>query len=203
MHSGINTYIPRGITSLERRLTPEVIKSLKLEVPLRMIKEGLAHAQLVYRGVYEFTNLVKMNSILEKKPLKLDTILNKYLEGTAYRGQIVLSEFLPVIEVNESLFCTAIDNLIRNGLRYNDSETKVVAVYMEDDDTLVVQDNGRCLSQEDFDELSKPYTRKNDQKESGTGLGLNICIAILKEHGFSTSCEKVTEGGTQIKIKIR
>jgi PAS domain S-box-containing protein len=30
MHSGINTYIPRGISSLERRLSPEDIQKLKI-----------------------------------------------------------------------------------------------------------------------------------------------------------------------------
>ena len=30
MHSGINTYIPRGVSSLERRLTEEDIKKLKI-----------------------------------------------------------------------------------------------------------------------------------------------------------------------------
>ena len=31
MHSGINTYIPRGISSLEKRLTPDDIKTLKID----------------------------------------------------------------------------------------------------------------------------------------------------------------------------
>lgn len=203
MNSGINIYIPRGISSLERRLTPEVIKEARLEAPLKMLKEGLAHTQRIYKGVYEFTNLVKSNSVLEKKPCKLDKILDEYLKSTSYRDQVILSEYLPIIKVNESLFCTAIDNLIRNGLRYNDSETKVVAVYLEDDRTLAVQDNGRGMSQEDLKKLSKPYARKGGQKESGTGLGLNICIAILNEHGFKVSCEIVPDGGTKIKIRIK
>jgi PAS domain S-box-containing protein len=203
MHSGIHIYIPRGISSLERRLTPELIKQYKLESPLKMLKEGLEHTQRIYKGVFEFTNLVKMNSILEKKPCKLDKVLDNYLQSTSYRGQVILSEYLPVIDINESLFCTAIDNLIRNGLKYNDSETKVVAIFLEDNDTIAIQDNGRGMSQEDFDKLSKPYARKEGQKESGTGLGLNICIAILNEHGFEVNCEKLPEGGTKIKIKFR
>jgi len=73
---------------------------------------------------------------------------------------------------------------------------------MENSDTLVVQDNGRGMSQSEFTELSKPYTRKKDQKESGSGLGLNICIAILKEHGFEIIAEK-TNPGTKLKIKIK
>jgi hypothetical protein len=38
MHSGINTYMPRGITSLEKRLTVEDIQRLKIEGALKMVK---------------------------------------------------------------------------------------------------------------------------------------------------------------------
>jgi signal transduction histidine kinase len=114
----------------------------------------------------------------------------------------MLIDELPIVEVNEPLFCTAIDNLIRNGLKYNDSGTKTVMIFMEDDSTLCVQDNGRGMTQYEFENLSKPYTRKKDQKESGSGLGLNICIAILKEHGFKIIAEK-TNPGTKLKIKIK
>ena len=201
MHSGINTYIPRGISSLERRLKPEDIESLKLEAPLKMLKEGLKHTQKVYRGVYEFTNLVKQDVVLTKEKLNLREILNSYLSSTAYSSQVAI-DWLPTLDVNEPLFCTAIDNLIRNGLKYNDSDTKMVAIYMEDENHMALQDNGRGMTQEEFEQLSQPYHRKENQKESGTGLGLNICIAILHEHGFTISCEK-NETGTKIKIKLK
>ena len=200
MHSGINTYMPRGLSSLERRLKPEDIADLKIEAPIRMIKEGLKHSQKVYKGVYEFTNLVKKDAVLEKTKLNLKHVLQNYLETTSYKSQVKIDELIEE-EINESLFSTAIDNLIRNGLKYNDSSTKFVHLYMEDGQ-LVIQDNGRGLTQEDFNNLSKPYVRKKDQKESGTGLGLNICLAILHEHGFSVTCDK-NEIGTKIKIKFK
>jgi PAS domain S-box-containing protein len=199
MHSGINTYIPRGISSLERRLNEEDIKRLKIESPLRMIKEGLLHSQKVYRGVFEFTNLVKKDVVLNKVECDLKKILESYLSTTAYKSQVKIDS-LTTIEVNEPLFCTAIDNLIRNGLKYNDSDSKFVHIYIEDCN-LVVQDNGRGLTQEEFNMLSQPYKRKEGQKESGTGLGLNICLAILNEHKFNVSCEK-NNIGTKIKIKL-
>ena len=71
-----------------------------------------------------------------------------------------------------------------------------------DVDTIYIQDNGRGITQEDFDYLCKPYTRKDGQKEAGTGLGLNICVAILEEHKFIITCEK-NETGTLMKIKIK
>lgn len=199
MHSGINTYIPRGLNALERRLSAEAIKELKIESPIKMIREGLAHTQKIYKGVYEFTNMVKQNAELTKTECNLKDILLNYLKSTAYIDQVIISD-LPTIFVNEALFCTAIDNLIRNGLKYNDSSTRFVKIYLEDN-CLIIEDNGRGMSQEDFNYLSRPYTRRENQKESGSGLGLNICVEILKVHNFTITSEKLQQG-TKLKIKL-
>ena len=213
MHSGINTYIPRGLNSLQRRLDDEQKK--KLRAPLQLLGDGVKHAQKVYSGVYEFTNLVKENAQMSKTPNNIKQILDEYLSLTAYKNQVLLDDNLPVsLEVNEPLFCTAIDNLIRNGLKYNDSPTKWVKIYFEGNynkgSFIIIEDNGRGMTQSEFDELSKPYVRKEGQKEKGTGLGLNICKAILKEHGFELSIEEIEddpdtveiESGTKMRIKI-
>lgn len=207
MHSGINTYLPRGIKSLNRRLTDESIKELKIGAPLRLITDGLHHAQKVYAGVFEFTNLVKENAQLNKELKNIKEILSDYLKLTAYKNQVILDDSLDVsFEINEPLLCTAIDNFIRNGLKYNDSGTKYVKISIKDSFiegvSILIEDNGRGLDSEEFVELSKPYTRKEGQKESGTGLGLNISIAILKEHGFNVRAHKRDEGGTKIIIEI-
>jgi len=206
MHSGINTYLPRGIKSLKRRITEEQVKEMKIGSPLKLIEDGLHHAQKVYSGVYEFTNLVKENTQMSTKPCDINKILNEYLKLTAYKSQVILSSNLPTeLEVNEPLFCTAIDNLIRNGLKYNDSPTKWVKIYQEgtyaEGSFIIIEDNGRGLTNEEFKQLSEPYARKEGQKETGTGLGLNICVEILKEHNFEVVAEK-TEEGTKIKIEI-
>jgi len=201
MHSGINTYLPRGIKSLKRRLSEEQIKDLKIQSPLQLIEDGLKHAQKVYSGVYEFTNLVKNNTQMSLTECNIKNILEDYLKLTAYKNQVILNKNLPVnLEVNEALFCTAIDNLIRNGLKYNDSPTKWVKIYSEGE-FICIQDNGRGLTSKEFWEFSKPYIRKENQREQGTGLGLNICLEILKEHGFEIIIEEIKKG-TKIKIKI-
>jgi signal transduction histidine kinase len=166
-----------------------------------MIKEGLKHTQKVYKGVYEFTNLVKKDSTLNKEVCDLKFILEDYLSNTSYSSQVVISDLVEC-EVNQALFCTAVDNLIRNGLKYNDSDSKVVKIFMEDDNNISIQDNGRGMTQEEFRHLSQPYTRKEGQQEQGSGLGLNICVSILKEHGFSVSSEK-NDIGTKMNIKLK
>jgi signal transduction histidine kinase len=200
MHSGINTYIPRGITSLEKRLTTEDIQRLKIEGSLKMVKEGLSHTQKVYKSVYEFTNLVKQNVVLHKSVVNAKDLIWKYISPNSYSSQVEVSD-LGDMEVNETLFCNAVENLIKNGLSYNDSEVKKVKIYNEEE-YLIVEDNGRGFSQKQFEKHLTKYSRKADVTGDEKGLGLNICVAILEEHGFKLSCEKI-ENGTRMKIKIK
>ena len=207
MHSGINTYLPRGIKSLKRRLTEDDIKDLKIGSPLKLIQDGLHHAQKVYSGVYEFTNLVKEGAELNTEAKNLKDILYEYLKLTAYKNQVILDDSLDTeLLINEALFCTAVDNFIRNGLKYNDSGTKYIKIYLQENYNsglrLIIEDNGRGITGEEFIELSKPYVRKEGQQETGTGLGLNISISILKEHGYKVRAQKREEGGTKIIIEI-
>lgn len=203
MHSGINTYIPRGIKALKRRLPEDAVKEFRLTTSLRLLEDGLAHTQKVYQGVREFTNLVKPGETLSTELVDLHQIIEDYLDTTSYKKQVVINE-LPEAHVNVALFCTAVDNLIRNGLKYNDSASAIVILTMLDEHHLGIIDNGRGMSQEEFEEYSKPYVRKSGQAEGGTGLGLNICIAILHEHGFPVSSERNPAApGTTIKVKIK
>lgn len=191
MHSGINTYIPRGITSLEKRLDEAKSKELKVESSIKMIKEGLNHAQRVYKNVYAFTNLVKQDAVLERTQVDLKKILEEYVSTTAYADQVQINDLVE-FEVNSALFCMAVDNLIRNGLKYNDSLKKKVNVYMEEG-AMIVEDNGRGLDLEKFEKI-----KNNKNKE---GLGLNIAIAVMEEHRFEMKCEKINTG-TKIKILL-
>jgi len=200
MHSGINTYMPRGITSLEKRLTPEDIQKLKIEGSIKMIKEGLNHTQKVYKSVYEFTNLVKQNVVLNKTMVDVKDLIWKYISPNSYSSQVEISD-LGQMEVNEILFCNAVENLIKNGLSYNNNSEKKVKIYNEND-YLIVEDNGVGFSQKDFDKHLKKYAKRADVTGDEKGLGLNICVAILEEHGFKLSCEK-TDNGTKMKIKIK
>jgi len=200
MHSGINTYMPRGISSLEKRLTTEDIQRLKIEGALKMVKEGLNHTQRVYKSVYEFTNLVKQNVVLNKSTVNVKDLIWNYISPNSYSSQVDISD-LGELEVNEILFCNAVENLIKNGLTYNDSQEKKVKIYI-DNNSIVVEDNGRGFTQKQFEKQLKKYSTKKEFSEDEKGLGLNICVAILEEHGFKLTCEKI-DTGTKMKIKIK
>lgn len=194
MHSGINTYIPRGISSLKKRILPDMADTLKIGVPMKMIEEGLAHTQKAYSKVYEFTNLVKFHADFRKSQIDVKESLERYLSGTSYSNQVSVSE-LGKLEANEHLFCNAIDNLIKNGLKYNNSEEKKVKVY-RDSEYIVVEDNGTGLSKNKFESIM----RNGIEVAEDSGIGLNITKAIVEEHRFTIEFE-ASKKGTKIKIK--
>lgn len=197
MHSGINTYIPRGLASLEKRVTMDEMNNLKITSPIKMIKDGLAHTQKVYKSVYEFTNLVKHTVVLDKELIDVKQSLLKYLTNTSYKNQVEIDDLIS-LNVNETLFWSAIDNLIKNGLRYNNSDIKKVKIYMENNN-IIIEDNGVGFSQKEFERVTGQYLNKKGDSE--VGLGLGITKTILEEHGFSMSCEKITTG-TKITVKL-
>ena len=204
MHSGINQYIPRGIKGLIEKLPDAIIKKHKLETSLRLLQEGIAYTQQVYQDAYAFTNLVKGDQILEIETISLFDLLKEHLKGKVYFPQIEISSNLPTINVNKYLFGVAIDNLIKGGLRFNDSEEKSVKIYMENIDVLCIEDNGTGLSREDFISYCKPYVRvKNNNKgvKIYQGLELNIAVAIIEDHGFYIEPEKL-KIGTVFRVNL-
>lgn len=184
IHSGINTYIPRGLSSLERKLKDDDVQKLGIANPLKMIKDGLSHTQKVYKNVFEFTNLAKPNIVLNKVERDLSELLGEFLNNTSYAHQVEVGT-LPKLEVNEVLFSESMKNLISNGLKYNDNTDKKVKIY-SDGNNIIVEDNGRGLDQKTFDEIIN-----QDKKE---GLGLSMTKAILEEHGYKVSCSKLPVG---------
>ena len=142
---------------------------------------------------------MKESVVLERKMIDLSNELTGYFAGTSYGSQIKVED-LGSLEVNPVLFCSAIDNLARNGIKYNDSGNKEVKIYRMGTD-IYVEDNGRGLSSEMFQQVLE-HKAETAGDDGGEGLGLNIANAIFEEHGYLLSCEKLTQG-TKIKIKIK
>ncbi len=201
MHSGINTYIPRGLSILLNKLPEEAIKEYKLSLGLRLLEEGLKHSQKVYKGVYEFTNLVKRKPEFNVEQHDISEVLKTHLVSTSYKDKVDV-DLLCKIDINSTLFTIAIDNFIKNGIKYNDNFVPKIHIYMNDNSEIVIQDNGTGMTQMEYDMQCMPYMREEVSDVKPQGLGINIANSILEEHGFKVAVEKL-ETGTAIKIRVK
>lgn len=197
MHSGINTYIPRGLQGLLSKIPDVVIKEYKLGLQIKLLEEGLSHTKKVYDRIKNFTDLVKENSQLEVETFNLKQALEEYFKRLPLKDYIHISE-LPEISGNKTLICTAIENFVLNGLQFNDSKEKEVRIYMDGKSNLMISDNGNGMTSEEFEAFCKPNSKK---KTVGLGLGINISASILTMHGYRYSCKR-EDVGTTIKIEF-
>jgi signal transduction histidine kinase len=96
----------------------------------------------------------------------------------------LLLETMPNIEVHRSLIIMLMQNLINNGIKYNDSETPEIKIghfkNMKKEDVFYVQDNGIGISQKYQEEVFKMFRRLNTKNTyEGTGIGLAFCKRII------------------------
>ncbi len=78
----------------------------------------------------------------------------------------------------------ALSNLIINAFVHNPANSSVII--RTEENRIIIADNGREISPQEFEELKKPFISGDSSRASkeGSGLGLAITDAVLSRHGF-------------------
>ena len=111
---------------------------------------------------------------------------------------------------NLSLLTSAIENIIRNALKYTKNHiflTIDLHKNEQDDNCLQIRvdDNGLGLPPEEFDKIFKPFYRVDETRTratGGTGLGLTIVYNIVNEHNGKVWAESSNLGGLAVTIQL-
>lgn len=91
----------------------------------------------------------------------------------------------------------AVDNLLRNALRFNPGPLPVVLSAQQVDGRvrISVRDHGPGVAEEHLARLSEPFFRAPGQSAAGHGLGLAIARRAAERHGGSLHLENHAQGG--------
>ncbi|GFM50928.1 sensor histidine kinase [Pseudomonas capsici] len=98
----------------------------------------------------------------------------------------------------------AVDNLLRNALRFNPPEQPIDVQAMRVDNhvRLSVRDRGPGVAQEHLSQLGEPFYRAPGQTAPGHGLGLAIAKRAAERHGGSLTLGNHPEGGFLATLEI-
>ena len=131
-------------------------------------------------------------------------------QGRHRSVQTVATEKCPVMG-NVELLRSAIENVVRNGVRYTAENTSVeVALRCSSDDggsnaVITVRDHGKGVPEEALGELFRPFYRMADARDrqtGGTGLGLAITERAVRLHGGSVKAANADLGGLIVEIQL-
>jgi len=102
----------------------------------------------------------------------------------------------------------AINNLVQNSVKYNESEHKQIAITYtnnNDDVSITIADNGIGMTEEELKKAFDMFYRSDDSrntKTGGSGLGLAIVKQIILEHKGTINAKSSKTKGTSITVKL-
>ncbi len=108
---------------------------------------------------------------------------------------------------NEPLLRSAIENVVRNAVRYTARATTVeVELVIEGEDAVIsVRDHGEGVPDDRLEELFRPFYRIADSRDrgsGGTGLGLSITDRAVRLHGGTARAINADGGGLIVEIRL-
>ena len=117
--------------------------------------------------------------------------------------EAVLSEQLPMINIDKDQIQQCLINLALNGIEATDGGGKIRftsrLVPEKEEVEITVSDTGRGIRENALDRIFEPFFTT---KESGTGLGLAITHGIIQQHGGSIRVESNPGEGTTFTIRL-
>ncbi len=105
--------------------------------------------------------------------------------------------------VDPFLMSRAVNNLIRNGLRYAKSQLKITLELVNHQVKLRIDDDGLGISEQYLEQVFQPFTRldaSRDRQSGGSGLGLAITQKIVEQHGGYIVADKSALGGAGFQL---
>lgn len=142
---------------------------------------------------------VKLQNVVEEIKLNLDTLL------TEKNASIIFAD-LPEITADRTQMLQLFQNLIANGIKYNESEqplVKIKTLVKKEEIEITISDNGIGIPENYREKVFQIFHRLQTAKSySGSGIGLTICKKIVDGMGGKISIAENLTGGTVFKINF-
>jgi signal transduction histidine kinase len=117
------------------------------------------------------------------------------------RNASIILERIPIIQAHRSLIVMLMQNLITNGIKYNDKQDPEIKIghfkNIKDEDVFYVQDNGIGIAAKYQEEVFKMFRRLHTKDTyEGTGIGLAFVKRIINHYKGRIWFESTEGAGT-------
>ncbi len=185
---------------LEKRITPQL--DVRAKEYLDFIKTNVRQSTKLIEDLLNYSKIDK--NIGEPQPVDLKNVMllvnNNLQSFIAERKAKIIVEDLPILRGHTSLIVQLFQNLINNGLKYNQNEAPTVTISADwEGNELVfkVTDNGIGILPQYQEQIFGMFRRLHSSAEyEGSGIGLAFCQRIVSTYGGRIWLESVECKGT-------
>jgi len=176
---------------------------------IKFIVEGAQRMKLLIDDLLSYSRVNTKRSKFGS--IKIDKVMYNVLSNLQVTSEencaeIKVQESLPTIIGDESQMGQVFQNLIGNGIKFNDKETPKIGVLAEQDEDgwiFSVSDNGIGIAPQYQSQIFEVFKRLHDKYEyPGTGIGLAICQKIVERHGGKIWVESKQGEGSKFYFNI-
>lgn len=190
----------------------------------RASEESLPHLERIERESYRLNEMISQILTLSRLEIGAETfararvnmpklvkeiVSDANFEAVNQRKQVEVTIDSEECYVygNERLLQSAIENVVRNALKYT-PENSSVEVSLETENEMVkitVRDFGKGVAEEKLKDLFRPFYRAEEARErksGGVGLGLAITERAVHVHDGQITAQNAPQGGLVVKIHL-
>jgi two-component system OmpR family sensor kinase len=144
---------------------------------------------------------------VERAPVAIEDLLRELAAGLVpppARLDLHLDPRLGSIAAERRLLARAIDNLLRNAVKYADGHVALSATRGRELE-IVVEDNGPGIPEAERARIFEPFhrlDRSRDRATGGFGLGLSIAHKAIALHGGSIEVGRSALGGARFVVRV-
>ena len=185
---------------------------LRDELPA-MLDEMLEGARRIKRIVEDLKDFARRDDAPRLEPVDLNAVvrtavrlLDARIRKATHRFELALAEGLPPVKGNAQRIEQVLVNLVLNACEALPSPDRRIRVSTAHDPgasvaRVTVHDEGVGIAPEHLRRLTDPFfTTKRDQ--GGTGLGLSVSAAIVKEHVGTLEFSSPPGSGTTVVVTL-
>ncbi|HEY2136129.1 MAG TPA: PAS domain-containing sensor histidine kinase [Xanthobacteraceae bacterium] len=179
-----------------------------------LIHESGTHLLAVVNGILDMTKLDTGDFEIRPEPFRPAAVIAGCCDLLALKAResgldlvIDVPADLPEIVADKRALKQILINLLSNAIKFTDrgGRIKITAAIEGTAVTLMVEDNGIGIGEEDLPRIGKPFFQARgsyDRRHDGTGLGLSIVKGLVDLHGGEMAIRSRLGEGTRITVRL-
>ena len=159
--------------------------------------------------VLKLARLHGSDAHFEREEFDLDEVVEQVVRDANYEGAVkgcsvrLSGAAHTKINGNRELLGSAIENVLRNAVRYSPVGLPVdVSIERL---RIVIRDRGPGVPAGDLERIFEPFYRvaeSRDRDSGGEGIGLAITAEVMKAHGGSATANNLKDGGLEVILSL-
>ncbi len=193
-------------------LLEDKLKTSNKKTVLEYLQYVQISAQQMHGLIEDILQLSKIRDNQKQEKTQVDlnelfTEVSNHLNHQIFLNKPTINcQLLPTYFCNGGELSLLFQNLIQNGIKYNQSPIPKIEIWSSTDKEnlfLYFQDNGIGISEKNQKEIFQSFKRLHTQGEyEGTGIGLSLCKKILQNHNGQISVISSLQQGSTFVVRL-